>query len=156
MSRGEDARQLHGGYNYRYRTPNGSLQAMARRLISTRWPPYICGTRVVEKRFPIPLKPIIVRVSVPSWNDTIVTLEHSWQPSANAGAYWFGEVSQTAHVPDGGLCVALPDRRRAATSPRFHIGQPSPAGNRGSNHFVVGNQYGFSAEYGGQITPTIL
>lgn len=92
MSRGEDAHgNAHGGYNYRTRTPNGSLGKGELFDIDTLAAIYLWNNELWKNDFNS-TEANYRQGSYSNWNEHYRDFQNiPWQPSSNAGQYWFGE-----------------------------------------------------------------
>lgn len=92
MSRGEDAHgNAHGGYNFRHRTPNGSLGKGEFFDIDKLASIYLWNTELWKNDFNT-TEANYRQGSYSNWNEHYRDFQDiPWQPSANAGEYWFGE-----------------------------------------------------------------
>lgn len=92
MSRGEDVHgNAHGGYNFRHRTPNGSLGKGEFFDIDKLASVYLWNTELWKNDFNT-TEANYRQGSYSNWNEHYRDFQDiPWQPSANAGEYWFGE-----------------------------------------------------------------
>jgi hypothetical protein len=91
MSRGSDAHgNPHGGYNYRHRTPNGSLGKGEFFDIDTLAAVYLWNTELRKRDYDT-TEANYRQGSFSSYEQYRDFQDIPWQPSANAGKYWFGE-----------------------------------------------------------------
>lgn len=90
MSRGEDAHgNDHGGYNYRHRTPNGSLGKGEFFDIDTLASIYLWNTELKRSDYSS-TEANYRQDSYSNYNEHYRDFQDMpWQPSANAGRYWF-------------------------------------------------------------------
>lgn len=92
MSRGEDAHgNAHGGYNYRNRTPNGSLGKGEFFDIDSLAAIYLWNTELWKNDFNS-TEANYRQGSYSNWTEQYRDFQDiPWQPSSNAGQYWFDE-----------------------------------------------------------------
>lgn len=92
MSRGEDVHgNPHGGYNYRNRTPNGSLGKGEFFDIDVLAATYLWNTELWKNDFNS-TEANYRQGSYSNWNEQYRDFQDiPWQPSSNAGKYWFKE-----------------------------------------------------------------
>ncbi len=90
MSRGEDAHgNAHGGYNYRHRTPNGSLGKGEFFDIDKLAAIYLWNTELKKSDFNT-TEANYRADSYSDYNEHYRDFQDMpWQPSTNAGLYWF-------------------------------------------------------------------
>lgn len=92
MSRGTDAHgNPNGGYNYRHRTPNGALGQGEFFDIDTLAAVYLWNSELKKADYDT-TEANYRQGSYSNWDQQYRDFQDiPWQPSANAGNYWFGE-----------------------------------------------------------------